>query len=334
LTTLPTSPSLLFNPGSPSNFINVSKEELCMFSTDFLQQSPRESSMYFSKFVARSAAAPIAMPTPTAEIKAFAPDIAPSGDTTKVLLFVQGFSNDPENQYSCMIDGTEISVKKIGDGVLEFLTAPHVAGVVQFWLTCREAGSKNVQFSNAAFFYFTPSDETASLSLAFNNLQSDLVTKEMLNHFKHTVKELDISNNSLTDLDFLMEFYQLHTLIVDNNQISGHSKFPYLPKLAALYINCNLIMESELELFLSSVRISCPNLQYLSLLGNEACPCFSKQPHRYYNYRIFIISQLRKLTQLDSSPVTPEEWRHAACIIPSDDDVTVVKIKEEPPFLV
>ena len=69
------------------------------------------SSLFFSKFVSRSAPAPIAIPTPTAEMKSYAPDNAPSGDTTKVLCFVQGFSNQPDNQYSCMIDGIEIPVK-------------------------------------------------------------------------------------------------------------------------------------------------------------------------------------------------------------------------------
>lgn len=36
--------------------------------------------------------------------------------------------------------------------------------------------------------------------------------------------------------------------------------------------------------------------------------------------RIYVISRLRKLTQLDSSPVTPEEWKHASCLVSEEDE--------------
>jgi len=135
--------------------------------------------MVFSKFVARSAPAPIAMPTPTAEIKSYAPDTAPAGDSTKVILVVQNFTEVADSQYSCMIDGTEVPVKvtlhssifsgqQIAPGVLEFQTPIHTAGVVQFYLMCKGQKNKNVQnvqYSNAVFFYFTPSDETGNYEM-------------------------------------------------------------------------------------------------------------------------------------------------------------------------
>ena len=136
------------------------------------------------------------------------------------------------------------------------------------------------------------------LSLAFSNLSNDANSREIISKFRHTAKELDLSNNSLMygknnnlmylyffyrDVDFLSGFYQLHTLILDNNQISSTSNFPRLPKLTALYVNCNLV--TVLEPFIEKIKNFFPSLQYLSLLGNEACPAFTKGPHHYYNYR-------------------------------------------------
>ena len=118
--------------------------------------------------------------------------------------------------------------------------------------------------------------------MAFHDLHNDDTTASMIRKFRFTTKELDLSNNSLTDVEFLENFTQLHTLVLDNNQLSFTAKFPMLPRLSALYINNNLL--NDLEPFIEKIRVCFPNLQYLSLLGNECCPVFSKE-HHYYNYR-------------------------------------------------
>lgn len=83
----------------------------------------------------------------------------------------------------------------------------------------------------------------------------------MLNKFRHSVKELDLSFNLLTDVDFLSGFYNLHTLILDNNQIISVSQLPYLPKLTTLSVNSNLIMERDFEMFVDKLKNSFPSLQ-------------------------------------------------------------------------
>lgn len=318
--TLPTSPTNPFLPSSPSSFFDL-KDDFT-FSSDILKDEiPTPPTK-----VPRSALVSIATPTPTANIKSFAPESGPADDNTKVIVVVEGFIESPNMIYSCMMDGLELPAKLLQPGVLELEVGPHEAGVVQMWIMGRPFGG-NVQYSNTVFFYYTPSDEVGKLSLAFSNLSSNSsFVREIIRHFRHTVKELDISNNELEHVDFLEDLGQLRTLILDNNRITSSSRLPHLPKLIALYVNSNMI--TELEPFLDRLSECFPSLQYLSLLGNEACPYLSQQAHHYYNYRIYVISKLRKLSQLDSSPVAPEEWRHAACIIPSDD----LSIKQEPLF--
>jgi len=307
-------PVSFLTPSSPSDHGMYVKEELSILSPDMYPGQ-------YPIFVSRSAPIPIATPTASAEVKSYAPDTGPSQETSKVIMVVQGFPQEKEYHFSCMFESIEIPASQIAPGVIEFFTPPHNAGVVHFWISCRETNSKNVLYSNVAPFYYTPSDETGRLSLAFNNFYSDKSTRDMMCKFRHTVRELDLSNNNLSDVDFLAGFYQLHTLVLDNNQITTSAKLPYLPKLLALYINCNMITEAEP--FVDKLRQCFPSLQYLSMLGNEACPCFSKAPHIYYNYRIYVCSRLRKLTQLDSSPVTPEEWRHSACLIPGEEESSI-----------
>jgi Leucine-rich repeat (LRR) protein len=153
---------------------------------------------------------------------------------------------------------------------------------------------------------------------------------------------LSLFSCSLSDLDFLGDFSHLQSLILDNNQVSSHSKLARLPKLVVLSLTCNAIQ--QLEQFVAELAIAAPSLQYLSLLGNAACPYFDA-PHRYCkinkqtmstkektpfihsltislsvlpslsdNYRIFVISKFPHLKHLDSSAVTDEESRHAACL--------------------
>jgi hypothetical protein len=73
---------------------------------------------------------------------------------------------------------------------------------------------------------------------------------------------------------------------------------------------------------MEAVAASCPKLQFLSTLGNECCPILSSLAHRYYNYRIYVISCIEGIRHLDSAEVTEEERRHAASIRPSGSDIS------------
>lgn len=109
--------------------------------------------------------------------------------------------------------------------------------------------------------------------------------------------------------------------ILDNNRVSESTRFPELRNLETLSLNSNLVVDIQ-TLFFESLGTSCPKLQFLSTLGNECCPILSTLKHRYYNYRIYIISCISGIRHLDSTEVGEEERRHAASIRPGLTDAS------------
>ncbi|KAL6055922.1 Leucine-rich repeat-containing protein C10orf11 [Balamuthia mandrillaris] len=265
------------------------------------------------------------------------------------------FRKGKSYRFSCLFGEAVAEAKEIANGLLEFSAPPHKPGIVYFWVACVEEGREHdvepkdlVQYSQPVPFYYTPVVGEGRLSLAWE--LSGLSDLSMLSKFKYTAKELDLSHNDLETVSFLEGFRELHTLILDNNHLTHNVKLPLLPKLHTLSLNHNWIL--EIEKLMDNLVDSVPSLRYLSTLHNGASPFFSTAKHHYYNYRflsslflsihfpffffcfqkthfsaslslslshrIYILSRLRNLTHLDCSPVTMEEWRHAACIIPSD----------------
>ena len=66
-------------------------------------------------------------------------------------------------------------------------------------------------------------------------------------------------------------------------------------------------------MFVDKLVSATPNLRYLSMLGNEACPNFLNNGTlaQYNDYRKYTIHRLRTLTQLDADPVTEKERAEA-----------------------
>lgn len=85
----------------------------------------------------------------------------------------------------------------------------------------------------------------------------------------------------------LQQFPYLEELICDNNVLSEKSHFPKLEKLKILSCNKNKI--EDIHVFIDKVKINFPNLIYLSLLGNVACPNqlidLNKDDYDYSRYR-------------------------------------------------
>lgn len=98
-----------------------------------------------------------------------------------------------------------------------------------------------------------------------------------------------MSKNRFRSLDFLKHFPNLEELILDENDLDdNHTNFPKLHYLHTLMLNKNRLQ--DIYKLVDQLRQSYPQLTYLSLLGNEACP-----------YRI-IPTNNTSSTKTDSSP--------------------------------
>ncbi|EGC33754.1 hypothetical protein DICPUDRAFT_154129 [Dictyostelium purpureum] len=149
------------------------------------------------------------------------------------------------------------------------------------------------------------------LDLAYREINE--INPQIVDRFGPFVKELDLSNNNLErDLTILEGFKKLTTLVLDGNKISHHIKFPILNQLHTLWINSNQI--GNLSIFIDKVLESFPNIRTFSMLKNEACPNFfnGHSLREYKDYRLYIISKLKNLQILDSTPVSGEERLEAA----------------------
>ncbi|XP_037553683.1 leucine-rich melanocyte differentiation-associated protein [Nematolebias whitei] len=100
-------------------------------------------------------------------------------------------------------------------------------------------------------------------------------------------KRLDLSFNQLRSLAGLKMFTELEELVVDNNQLGNDLQLPRLPNLHTLTLNKNQL--TDIEALLEHLADLTPSLQYLSLLGNEACPNQLVSPDKdeddYQRYR-------------------------------------------------
>ncbi|XP_021253195.1 leucine-rich repeat-containing protein C10orf11 homolog isoform X7 [Numida meleagris] len=126
----------------------------------------------------------------------------------------------------------------------------------------------------------------------------------------------------LRSLEGLKTFSYLEELILDNNLLGNDLLLPRLPHLHTLTLNKNQI--TELESLLDHLAEVVPSLQYLSLLGNVACPnelvCKEKDEDDYQRYRLvssivniryFVLHKLKNLKFLDTRQVTRKEREEA-----------------------
>lgn len=101
----------------------------------------------------------------------------------------------------------------------------------------------------------------------------------------------------------------MEELICDNNCLTHESQFPKLNNLKILSCNKNQI--EDIHIFIDRVKSLFPNLFYLSLLGNKACPNQlideNKDEFDYSRYRKYVIYRLKNLKFLDNYKVTKEE---------------------------
>ncbi|NWW80551.1 LRMDA protein, partial [Agelaius phoeniceus] len=118
-------------------------------------------------------------------------------------------------------------------------------------------------------------------------------------------------------LEGLKTFSYLEELILDNNLLGNDLLLPRLPHLHTLTLNKNQIsfQRNTCKILLDHLAEVVPSLQYLSLLGNIACPnelvCKEKDEDDYQRYRYFVLHKLTNLKFLDTRKVTKREREEA-----------------------
>ncbi|XP_077470295.1 leucine-rich melanocyte differentiation-associated protein [Stigmatopora argus] len=131
--------------------------------------------------------------------------------------------------------------------------------------------------------------------------------------FGKFAKRLDLSFNQLRSLAGLKTFTELEELVVDNNLLGNDLRLPRLPGLHTLTLNKNKL--TDIEALLEHLAEAAPSLEYLSLLGNEACPNQLVSPDNdeddYQRYRYFVLHKLPWLKFLDTRKVSKKELMEA-----------------------
>jgi len=154
-------------------------------------------------------------------------------------------------------------------------------------------------------------DQLSIIGASLSQLPLDLGEK-----YGQATKQLDLSYNSLIKIENLDKFTRLASLVLDNNKLDSIQDFPRNEKMQTLWVNNNNI--SDLRVFLDCITNAYPNLTYLSMLKNPACPNYftGKDFEDYKRYRYYVLYRLKKLKFLDSSPVTDFERKEAARVGP------------------
>ncbi|CAG2053636.1 unnamed protein product [Timema podura] len=143
------------------------------------------------------------------------------------------------------------------------------------------------------------------ISLAYMNLEA--FPCNLVDKYASSMHTLDLTDNKFRNVDFLSEFVNLNSLILDHNSIDSDTVFPALPNLELLWLNNNQV--SHLFYFINNLQKSCPNLHYLSLMGNTAVLSQLNDGTFYdqLQYRLFVISWFDHLVHLDDQTVTNDQ---------------------------
>ncbi|KAK9301942.1 hypothetical protein QLX08_005868 [Tetragonisca angustula] len=126
---------------------------------------------------------------------------------------------------------------------------------------------------------------------------------------------LDLSYNELTSISAVKYFRSLQELILDNNKLRDLRTLPCIPTLTTLSLNNNKI--TDIDNALKRIQECCPNVVYISLLGNPGCPDQLTNPtstddEDYNRYRLYAIYVLPPtLRFLDSRFITRQERNDA-----------------------
>jgi len=112
-----------------------------------------------------------------------------------------------------------------------------------------------------------------------------------------TARRLDLSDNEIKSGAFFDQMTALESLVLDKNDIETFGTWPILKNVTTLWLNNNKI--SDISAAMDFLARTFPNLAYLSMMKNPACPnmYFSDgEAEAYQRYRYYVIHRLKKVT--------------------------------------
>ncbi|XP_018366038.1 PREDICTED: leucine-rich repeat-containing protein C10orf11-like isoform X2 [Trachymyrmex cornetzi] len=149
----------------------------------------------------------------------------------------------------------------------------------------------------------------------YTGQRAEKIPNGLMKVINHNCLGLDLSYNELSTLSGIKDFEQLQELILDNNKLDNLKSLSHMPTLTTLSLNNNKIF--NIDKALDRIRECCPNVEYVSLLGNPGCPDQLTNPTStdeddYERYRLYAIHILPpSLRFLDSRRVTQQERSNA-----------------------
>ena len=142
-----------------------------------------------------------------------------------------------------------------------------------FGFECPHTNPTNVVDLNPSAFPTAPrpllSSRSGSVSLAERDLPS--IPEPVAQRVCEAVT-LNLTNNALTSFEHIPLFTKLSTLILDGNGLGDMADCLPMPTVRTLWFNNNKV--DDLERFLDQVCALFPDLDYLSMMRNPACPGF------------------------------------------------------------
>jgi len=150
------------------------------------------------------------------------------------------------------------------------------------------------------------SKENTDLNLSGRGLTQ--LTNKIVQNFGATARRLDLSDNAIKSGELFDQMVALEDLVLDKNDIETFGAWPVLRNVTTLSLNNNKI--SDINSTMDFISKTFPNLVYLSMMKNPACPnmYFSDgEAEAYQRYRYYVIHRLKKLRFLDVTPVSADE---------------------------
>jgi len=123
---------------------------------------------------------------------------------------------------------------------------------------------------------------------------------------------LDLTDNEIKSGANFDQMTALEILVLDKNNIEALESWPVMRGIHTLWLNNNKI--SDVNVAMDWISKTFPNVAYLSMMKNPACPnmYFSDgEAEAYQRYRFYVIHRLKKLYFLDATPVDADERKEA-----------------------